>query len=81
MANGRKGDDPFMDILYHKIQRFSPTADALIAEIVQLGGKKELEKAFNLKNRRQFQSSKSPYGKFASDYIERPKSGDGRFNG
>jgi hypothetical protein len=48
MANGRKGDDPFMDILYHKIQRFSPTADALIAEIVQLGGKKELEKTFNL---------------------------------
>jgi hypothetical protein len=46
--NGKKGDHPLTDILSHKILRFSPTADALIAEIVMLGGQSELEKEFNL---------------------------------
>jgi hypothetical protein len=48
MANGRKGDDPILDITFHKIARFSPTADALIAEIVQLGAQAELRSTFNL---------------------------------
>jgi hypothetical protein len=48
MANGTKGDDPILDIVYFKISRFSPTADALIAEIVQLGAQRELESAVNL---------------------------------
>jgi hypothetical protein len=46
--NGTKGDDPVLDIVYFKIPRFSPTADALIAEIVQLGAQHELESTFNL---------------------------------
>lgn len=46
--NGKKGDDPILDITHWKISRFSPTADALIAEIVELGGRDELERTFKL---------------------------------
>jgi hypothetical protein len=46
--NGKKGDDPIFDILHWKIPRFSPLADGLIAEIVQLGGRDELERTINL---------------------------------
>jgi hypothetical protein len=46
--NGKPGDHPITDITKYKLPRFSPTADALIAEIVQLGAREELEKAFNL---------------------------------
>ena len=48
IANGKKGDDPVLDIVHWKIPRFSPVADSLIAEIIQLGGRAELERAFNL---------------------------------
>jgi hypothetical protein len=48
MANGKKGDDPITDILHWKLPRFSSKADALIAEIVQLGGTDVLRKTFNL---------------------------------
>jgi hypothetical protein len=48
MPNGKKGDDPILDIVHWKIERFSPKADGLVAEIVQLGGKAELERTFNL---------------------------------
>jgi hypothetical protein len=48
MANGNKGDHPLTDILHWKRPVFSPTADSLIAEIVQLGGTSELERSFNL---------------------------------
>ena len=48
MANGAKGDDPIVDIVCWKIPRFSPTVDALIAEIVRLGGQKELERDLDL---------------------------------
>lgn len=46
--NGKKGDHPITDIVKWKIPVFSPTADALIAEIVQLGARPELESSFNL---------------------------------
>ena len=46
--NGKKGDDPILDIMHWKVSRFSLTADALIAEIVQMGGRSELEHTFNL---------------------------------
>ena len=48
MPNGKKGDEPLSDITYWKIRRFSEKADTLIAEIVNLGGKTELERTFNL---------------------------------
>jgi hypothetical protein len=48
MPNGKKGDDPILDIVHWKIERFSPKADGLVAEIVQLGGRAELERTFNL---------------------------------
>ena len=48
MANGRKGDHPLTDILVWKIPVFSPAVDALIAEIVQLGGRADLERSFDL---------------------------------
>ena len=42
MPNGVPGDDPLMDILVHKRRVFSPAIDALIIEIVNLGGEKKL---------------------------------------
>jgi hypothetical protein len=48
VANGRKGDHPLRDILVWKIPVFSPAVDALIAEIVQLGGRADLERPFDL---------------------------------
>jgi hypothetical protein len=48
MPNGKQGDHPITDIVSWKIPRFSPKADALIAEIVQLGGQSELERTFDL---------------------------------
>ncbi|MGA8871051.1 MAG: hypothetical protein WA434_17400 [Candidatus Acidiferrales bacterium] len=48
MANGKKGDHPLTDILQWKVARFSAVADALITEIVELGGRAELERTFNL---------------------------------
>ena len=48
VANGNKGDDPILDITVYKIPRFSPKADALVAEIVHLGARDELECSFNL---------------------------------
>jgi hypothetical protein len=48
MPNGKKRDHPLTDILHWKLRTFSEKADNLIAEIVQLGGRRELEKIFNL---------------------------------
>ena len=48
MANGKKGDHPLTDIVYWKIRAFSEKADSLILEIVNLGGKAELERTFDL---------------------------------
>ena len=46
--NGKKGDDPIMDILHWNEPCFSPEIDSLIAEIVKLGGKDDLTRKFNL---------------------------------
>ena len=46
--NGKHSDHPLTDILVHNLSVFSPIADALIREIVTLGGEKELETKFNL---------------------------------
>lgn len=48
MANGKPGDHPLTDILYHGRLTFSPAIDNLIREIVSLGGERELEAHFNL---------------------------------
>jgi hypothetical protein len=48
MANGKKGDHALTDITHWKIPRFSPKADRLISEIIQLGGTAELERTFDL---------------------------------
>ena len=48
MANAKKGGHPPTDITRWKILRFSPKADGLISEIVQLGGISELERTFDL---------------------------------
>jgi hypothetical protein len=48
VGNGKKGDHPITDILRWKTARFSPKADELIAEIVQLSGTAELERTLNL---------------------------------
>ncbi len=36
MPNGSRGDHPLTDILHHKIETFSPTADDLIRHIAKL---------------------------------------------
>jgi hypothetical protein len=46
--NGKPGDHPITGIVKWKLPRFSPIADRLIAEIVQLGAEQELERTFNL---------------------------------
>jgi hypothetical protein len=48
MANGKQGDHPLTDIVHWKTRRFSEKADALVLEIVNLGGETELERTFNL---------------------------------
>ena len=48
MPNGKIGDDPILDIVHWKKRRFSEKADHLVEEIVNLGGKSELVRAFNL---------------------------------
>ena len=63
MPNGRKRDHPITDIVHWKIPVFSPAVDALIAEIIRLGGQKELESTFNL-----FQPP--PLGEFETDLQE-----------
>ena len=41
--NGKPGDSPITDITVHKLQVYSPDADALVVEIVMLGGRDEIE--------------------------------------
>jgi hypothetical protein len=48
MPNGKPGDHPITDIRSWKRRRFSEEIDRLITEIVQLGGRNELELTFNL---------------------------------
>jgi hypothetical protein len=48
MPNGKPGDHPLTDILIHKIEVFAPHVDALIREIVELGGERALESEVNL---------------------------------
>jgi len=43
MPNGKPGDHPLTDIIIHGLAVYSPKADALVREIVQLGGRKEIE--------------------------------------
>jgi hypothetical protein len=39
---GGPGDDPILDIVVYRLPVFSPEADLLIAEIVALGGEREI---------------------------------------
>ena len=41
--NGKPGDSPITDITVHKLAVYSPDADALVVEIVMLGGRDEIE--------------------------------------
>jgi hypothetical protein len=53
--NGKPGDSPITDITIHGLLVYSPDADALIVEIVQLVGRDEIEPSlqsqFHPKNR------------------------------
>ena len=42
MPNGKPGDHPITDIVTHGLAVYSPRADTLIREIVQLGGEDQL---------------------------------------
>lgn len=48
MPNGKPGDHPLTDIVVYELEVFGPRADALIREIVGLGGEAELERRFDL---------------------------------
>ncbi|HWC15686.1 MAG TPA: hypothetical protein VG498_01670 [Terriglobales bacterium] len=48
LMNGKKGDHPLTDILLHNLPTYSDRADSLVKEIVQLGGRRELERTFDL---------------------------------
>lgn len=43
MAAGGPGDDPITDIVTYRLPVFSPAVDQLVAEIVALGGRRELD--------------------------------------
>jgi len=43
MPNGKSGDHPLTDILIHGMSVYSEEIDALISEIVDLGGRSEIE--------------------------------------
>jgi len=45
MPNGKPGDHPITDIVTHGFAVYSPTADSLIREIVQLGGEDQISDA------------------------------------
>src|SRR5205823_4133330 len=45
MPNGKPGDHPITDIVIHGLAVYSPKADALIREIVQLGGQDQITDA------------------------------------
>jgi hypothetical protein len=42
MAAGGPGDDPIVDIVHYRLPVFSPEVDLLVAEIVALGGEREI---------------------------------------
>ena len=42
MPNGKVGDHPFTDVVVHGLDVYSPSADALIREIDQLGGREQI---------------------------------------
>lgn len=42
MPNGKPGDHPITDILVHHRRVYSETADALVREIADLGGEREI---------------------------------------
>jgi len=44
MPNGKPGDHPLTDIVIHGASVYSSTADALVREIVQLGGRDRIER-------------------------------------
>jgi len=46
--NGRKGDHPLTDMEIYNLTVYSPEVDALIKEIISLGGRDALEARFNL---------------------------------
>lgn len=48
MPNGKPRDHPLTDVLVHGMEVFGPRADGLIREIVDLGGKAELEQQVDL---------------------------------
>jgi hypothetical protein len=42
MANGKPGDHPLTDVLFHKLETYGPEADHLIREISELSSQYEL---------------------------------------
>jgi hypothetical protein len=44
MPNGAPGDHPITDILIHGLDVYAPDVDALVREIVDLGGRDRIEK-------------------------------------
>ena len=43
MPNGRIGDHPLTDIVYHGRRVYSEKADALVREVVELGGQDQIQ--------------------------------------
>ncbi|HEU5169024.1 MAG TPA: hypothetical protein VFU46_00730 [Gemmatimonadales bacterium] len=42
MPDGKPGDHPLTDIVVHRRPVYSPTVDALVRDIVELGGRGEI---------------------------------------
>jgi hypothetical protein len=77
--NGKKGDHPLTDIIHWKIRRFSPAVDALITEIVQLGGESELERRFNVFEPPPLEQFEPALLQMRDHLRRKPKNADGKF--
>ena len=62
---GKPGDDPITDITDHGLLVYSPDADALIVEIVELGGRDEIEP----KLQSQFHPQRRPDLRTMTEYL------------
>ena len=62
---GKPGDNPITDITERRLLVYSPDADALVVEIVELGGRDEIER----KLQSQFHPQRRPDLRAMTEYL------------
>ena len=80
MPNGRPGDHPLTDILHHKIETFSPTADDLIRQIAQLVPSYRLDEMIEWRSPPPSTNLKNNFVKCSTNCAKMPKIVAGKLN-